>query len=79
MTTQTETAIVKDYVNAGGLRTYYEAQGTGDTLIMLHGGFASPHRGHTAPSSAESPGDGFLGGVSWHQPRRDLRGRRSHG
>jgi pimeloyl-ACP methyl ester carboxylesterase len=41
MSTQTETAIVKDYVNAGGLRTYCEAQGYGDALVMLHGGFAS--------------------------------------
>jgi hypothetical protein len=41
MSTQTETAIVKDYINAGGLRTYFEAQGSGDALVMLHGGFAS--------------------------------------
>ena len=41
MTTQTEPAVVKDYVDAGGLRTYYEAQGTGEPLVMLHGGFAS--------------------------------------
>ena len=41
MTTQTETAIMKDYAAAGGLRTYYEAQGTGDPLVMLHGGFAT--------------------------------------
>jgi pimeloyl-ACP methyl ester carboxylesterase len=39
--TETETAIVKDYAAAGGLRTYYEAQGTGDPLVMLHGGFAT--------------------------------------
>src|SRR4029079_18369992 len=31
----------KDYINAGGLRTYYEAQGAGDALVMLHGGFSS--------------------------------------
>lgn len=41
MTTQTETTILKDYVDAGGLRTYYEAQGSGDALVMLHGGFAT--------------------------------------
>ena len=41
MTTQIETATVKDYVDARGLRTYYEAQGTGDPLVMLHGGFAT--------------------------------------
>jgi pimeloyl-ACP methyl ester carboxylesterase len=26
------------YVNAGGLRTYYEVEGEGDPLILLHGG-----------------------------------------
>jgi pimeloyl-ACP methyl ester carboxylesterase len=41
MTTQTETPTVADYVNAGGLRTYYEAQGSGDPVVVLHGGFAS--------------------------------------
>ena len=41
MSTQTETTTVQDYVDAGGLRTYYEAQGSGDALVMLHGGFAS--------------------------------------
>jgi hypothetical protein len=29
MSTQTESSIVKDYVDAGGLRTYYEVQGSG--------------------------------------------------
>jgi pimeloyl-ACP methyl ester carboxylesterase len=43
MSTQTETSTVPvaDYVNAGGLQTYYEVQGSGDALVMLHGGFAS--------------------------------------
>lgn len=41
MSTQTDTTLVRDYVDAGGLRTYYEAQGSGDALVMLHGGFAS--------------------------------------
>ena len=40
-TADTTTVTVKDYVDAGGLRTYYEAEGTGDPLVMLHGGFAS--------------------------------------
>src|ERR1700760_1012365 len=40
-TTDATTGTVKDYVDAGGLRTYYEAEGTGDPLVMLHGGFAS--------------------------------------
>ncbi|WP_328557866.1 MULTISPECIES: alpha/beta fold hydrolase [unclassified Streptomyces] len=41
VTDRTETEIVKDHVVAGGLRTYYEAQGAGDPLVMLHGGFAT--------------------------------------
>jgi pimeloyl-ACP methyl ester carboxylesterase len=43
MTTQmqTPTQPVADFVDAGGLRTYYETQGVGDPLVMLHGGFAS--------------------------------------
>jgi len=28
-----------DYVDAGGLRTYYEIKGEGDPLLLLHGGF----------------------------------------
>jgi pimeloyl-ACP methyl ester carboxylesterase len=43
MSTQTDTTAptVTDHVDAGGLRTYYEARGTGDPLVVLHGGFAS--------------------------------------
>ena len=43
MSTQTETSAVPvaDYVDAAGLQTYYEVQGSGDALVMLHGGFAS--------------------------------------
>ena len=29
------------YVDAGGVRTYYEVQGSGEPLILLHGGFAT--------------------------------------
>lgn len=29
------------YVDAGGVHTYYEARGTGDPVVMLHGGFAT--------------------------------------
>lgn len=29
------------YVDAGGVRTYYEVRGSGDPLILLHGGFAT--------------------------------------
>jgi len=43
MTTQIETRTtpVGDYIDAGGLRTYYEVQGAGDPLVMLHGGFCT--------------------------------------
>ena len=34
-------APVKDYIDADGLPTYYEAEGTGGPLVMLHGGFAT--------------------------------------
>ena len=29
------------YIDAGGVRTYYEARGAGDPVVMLHGGFAT--------------------------------------
>ena len=34
-------APVKDYIDAAGLLTYYVAEGTGEPLVMLHGGFAT--------------------------------------
>ncbi len=34
-------AAVKEYIDAGGINTYYEATGTGDPLVMLHGGFST--------------------------------------
>src|SRR5215216_4553487 len=30
---------IQDYVDAGGLRTYYEVEGAGEPLVLLHGGF----------------------------------------
>ena len=27
------------YVDANGVRTYYEIEGTGEPLLLLHGGF----------------------------------------
>jgi pimeloyl-ACP methyl ester carboxylesterase len=32
---------VGEYVNAGGVRTYYEADGEGEPLVLLHGGLAT--------------------------------------
>jgi pimeloyl-ACP methyl ester carboxylesterase len=32
---------VQDYVDAGGLRTYYEAHGSGAPLVLLHGGLCT--------------------------------------
>src|SRR5437879_8815789 len=34
-------ARVRDYVQAGGLRAYYEAVGEGEPLILLHGGLCT--------------------------------------
>ncbi len=41
MVSSTVPAPVKDYIEAAGLLTYYEADGTGEPLVMLHGGFAT--------------------------------------
>jgi pimeloyl-ACP methyl ester carboxylesterase len=32
---------VGEYVNAGGVRTYYETHGEGEPLVLLHGGLAT--------------------------------------
>lgn len=49
-----ETPTPGRYVDAGGVHTYYEVQGSGDPLILLHGGFATVEtwRGQ-APALAE--------------------------
>jgi pimeloyl-ACP methyl ester carboxylesterase len=36
-----EQTRVGQYVNAHGVRTYYEVTGEGDPLILLHGGFCT--------------------------------------
>jgi pimeloyl-ACP methyl ester carboxylesterase len=41
LTTPQGDAKVQDYVDAGGLRTYYEAEGAGEALVLLHGGFCT--------------------------------------
>jgi pimeloyl-ACP methyl ester carboxylesterase len=41
MTTPREEMTVRDYVVAGGVRTYYEAHGSGDPLVLLHGGLCA--------------------------------------
>jgi pimeloyl-ACP methyl ester carboxylesterase len=33
--------FVGEYVNAGGVRTYYEVYGEGEPLVLLHGGLAT--------------------------------------
>jgi pimeloyl-ACP methyl ester carboxylesterase len=33
--------IAKEYVDAGGVRTYYEVEGAGEPLVMLHGGLCA--------------------------------------
>jgi pimeloyl-ACP methyl ester carboxylesterase len=51
---QPDVASTGGYVDAGGVHTYYEVQGAGDPLILLHGGFATIEtwRGQT-PALAE--------------------------
>ena len=41
MTTLEQSTRNGSYVDAGGLRTYYETHGTGDPLVLLHGGFCT--------------------------------------
>jgi pimeloyl-ACP methyl ester carboxylesterase len=42
MTTSAQPAArTGDYVDAGGVRTYYEVSGEGETLILLHGGLCT--------------------------------------
>ena len=36
-----DAAKEQGYVDAGGLRTYYEAEGTGEPLVLLHGGLTT--------------------------------------
>jgi pimeloyl-ACP methyl ester carboxylesterase len=39
--TQSDAERAGAYVHAAGVRTYYEVEGTGDPVILLHGGFAT--------------------------------------
>jgi pimeloyl-ACP methyl ester carboxylesterase len=41
MATARDEATVRDYVVAGGVRTYYEAHGSGEPLVLLHGGLCA--------------------------------------
>ncbi len=41
MATPNDDAKVQDYVDAGGVRTYYEVEGSGDPLVLLHGGLCA--------------------------------------
>ncbi len=41
LTTLTAERTGGAYVDAGGLRTYYEVRGSGDPLVLLHGGFCT--------------------------------------
>jgi len=54
MTEQLNADKVRGYVDAGGLRTYYEAEGTGEPLLVLHGGFCTVETfGGLTPTLAE--------------------------
>ena len=56
-------------VNAGGVRTYYEIEGTGEPLLLLHGGFCRSRRlAGCAPSlhrtsASISPSAGHTAGL----------------
>jgi pimeloyl-ACP methyl ester carboxylesterase len=41
MSTARDEVTVRDYVVAGGVRTYYEAHGSGEPLVLLHGGLCA--------------------------------------
>ena len=41
MTASNDNALVQDYADAGGVRTYYEARGRGEALVLLHGGLCA--------------------------------------
>jgi pimeloyl-ACP methyl ester carboxylesterase len=41
MTTVQGSTRTGDYVDAGGVRTYYEVHGTGEPLVLLHGGLST--------------------------------------
>lgn len=41
MATSHDQLDVQGYVDAGGVRTYYEAHGSGDPLVLLHGGLCA--------------------------------------
>ena len=41
MTATQQGTDVQDYVDANGVRTYFEAHGSGDPVVMLHGGFCT--------------------------------------
>ncbi|WP_173073497.1 alpha/beta fold hydrolase [Phytohabitans rumicis] len=41
MASSSDAARVRDYVDAGGVRTYYEAVGSGSPLVLLHGGLCT--------------------------------------
>jgi pimeloyl-ACP methyl ester carboxylesterase len=40
-TTEQDAARGGEYVDAGGVHTYYEVAGTGEPLVLLHGGFCT--------------------------------------
>ena len=68
MTTPHRDLKVQDYVDAGGLKTYYEAEGAGEPLVLLHGGFCPIETfGGLTPMLAEH--------YRVYQPERRAHGR----
>jgi pimeloyl-ACP methyl ester carboxylesterase len=46
---------VGEYVNAGGVRTYYEVYGEGEPLVLLHGGLATAESWGKLPDQLRKP------------------------
>ena len=41
MASEGDSTTVREYVDAGGIHTYYEVEGSGEPLLLLHGGFCT--------------------------------------
>ena len=64
-----EGVVVGEYVNAGGVRTYYETHGEGEPLVLLHGGLATAEswatRSGSQRRSTSKSSWGSIGFVTW--------------
>ena len=68
MASGTDGSTIQDFVHAGELRTYYEAEGAGEPLLLLHGGFT--------PVEIMAPLSGILAqAFRVYRPERRAHGR----